>query len=75
MYKVVLCYFIVFLVKDGGYFMWVIEGICFWMGKLVWFKVGILKYIWEVEEEFGKEVKYVFVLIVYDLIFDVVEMI
>ncbi len=73
-YKAALRHFIASLVKAGGHFMWAIEGTRSRTGKLVWPKVGILKYIREAEEESGKEVKYVPVSIVYDLIPDVAEM-
>lgn len=73
-YKAALRHFIASLVKQGGHFMWAIEGTRSRTGKLVWPKVGILKYIREAEEDSGKEVKYVPVSIVYDLIPDVKEM-
>lgn len=73
-YKAALRHFIASLVKEGGHFMWAIEGTRSRTGKLVWPKVGILKYIREAEEESGKEVKYVPVSIVYDLIPDVKDM-
>lgn len=73
-YKASLRHFIASLVKEGGHFMWAIEGTRSRTGKLVWPKVGILKYIHEAEEESGKEVKYVPVSIVYDLIPDVKDM-
>jgi len=73
-YKATLRHFIASLVKDGSHFMWAIEGTRSRTGKLVWPKVGILKYIREAEEESKKEVKYVPVSIVYDLIPDVKEM-
>ncbi|MEZ5041834.1 MAG: HAD-IB family hydrolase [Saprospiraceae bacterium] len=73
-YKAALRHFIAALVKEGSHFMWAIEGTRSRTGKLVWPKVGILKYIREAEEESAKEVKYVPVSIVYDLIPDVKEM-
>ncbi len=73
-YKLVLRCFIATIVKDKGHFMWAIEGTRSRTGKLVWPKVGILKYIREAEEESGQEVKYIPVSIVYDLIPDVRDM-
>lgn len=73
-YKATLRHFIASLVKMRGHFMWSIEGTRSRTGKLVWPKVGILKYINEAEEESEIEVKYVPVSIVYDLIPDVKEM-
>ena len=73
-YKVTLRHFIASLVKDNAHFMWAIEGTRSRTGKLVWPKVGILKYIKEAEEESEVPVKYVPVSIVYDLIPDVKEM-
>ena len=73
-YKVALRHFIASLVKQGAHFMWAIEGTRSRTGKLVWPKVGILKYIREAEEDSDREVKYIPVSIVYDLIPDVEEM-
>ena len=73
-YKLTLRHFIASLVKDRGHFMWAIEGTRSRTGKLVWPKVGILKYILEAEEESELEVQYVPVSIVYDLIPDVEDM-
>lgn len=73
-YKAALRHFIASIVKHRGHFMWAIEGTRSRTGKLVWPKVGILKYIHEAEEQAGLEVKYVPVSIVYDLIPDVKEM-
>lgn len=73
-YKVALRHFIASLVDEGAHFMWAIEGTRSRTGKLVWPKVGILKYIREAEEDSHQEVKYVPVSIVYDLIPDVEEM-
>ncbi len=73
-YKVALRHFIASLVKKGAHFMWAIEGTRSRTGKLVWPKVGILKYIREAEEMSQQAVKYVPVSIVYDLIPDVEEM-
>ena len=73
-YKIALRHFIASLVNEGAHFMWAIEGTRSRTGKLVWPKVGILKYIREAEEDSHQEVKYVPVSIVYDLIPDVEEM-
>lgn len=73
-YKLALRYFIASLVDEGAHFMWAIEGTRSRSGKLVWPKMGILKYILEAEQQTDKEVKYVPVSIVYDLIPDVKEM-
>ncbi len=73
-YKASLRHFIATLIKDKGDFMWAIEGTRSRTGKLVWPKMGILKYIKEAEVEARADVKYVPVSIVYDLIPDVKEM-
>ncbi|MEM6805552.1 MAG: 1-acyl-sn-glycerol-3-phosphate acyltransferase, partial [Bacteroidota bacterium] len=73
-YKASLRHFIASLVKKASHFMWAIEGTRSRTGKLVWPKVGILKYIREAEEMSEHEVKYVPVSIVYDLIPDVADM-
>jgi putative phosphoserine phosphatase/1-acylglycerol-3-phosphate O-acyltransferase len=73
-YKATLRHFIGSQVNNRSHFMWSIEGTRSRTGKLVWPKVGILKYIREAEEDSDKEVKYVPVSIVYDLIPDVKEM-
>ncbi len=73
-YKAALRHFIASQVNKGSHFMWAIEGTRSRTGKLVWPKVGILKYIREAEEDSNQDVKYVPVSIVYDLIPDVKEM-
>ena len=73
-YKATLRHFISSLVKKKAHFMWAIEGTRSRTGKLVWPKMGILKYIMEAEQDARQEVKYVPVSIVYDLIPDVQEM-
>lgn len=73
-YKATLRAFIASLVDDKSHFMWAIEGTRSRTGKLVWPKMGILKYIKEAEEDSKEEVKYIPVSIVYDLIPDVKEM-
>lgn len=73
-YKATLRHFIAHLVKNKSHFMWAIEGTRSRTGKLVWPKMGILKYIKEAEDYAQQEVKYVPVSIVYDLIPDVKDM-
>ncbi len=73
-YKGTLRHFIATLVNDNSDFMWALEGTRSRTGKLVWPKLGILKYIAEAEQNTKKEVKYVPVSIVYDLIPDVKKM-
>ncbi len=73
-YKASLRHFLAHLVKQKEHFMWAIEGTRSRTGKLVWPKMGILKYIAEGEKQSKDEVKYVPVSVVYDLIQDVGEM-
>jgi len=46
-YKASLRYFIAALLDEGAHFMWAVEGTRSRTGKLVWPKMGILKYIRE----------------------------
>ncbi|MEO0776997.1 MAG: HAD-IB family hydrolase [Bacteroidota bacterium] len=73
-YKACLRHFIASLVDQKSHFMWAIEGTRSRTGKLVWPKMGILKYIKDAEADSSQSVKYVPVSIVYDLIPDVKEM-
>lgn len=73
-YKVTLRHFIASIVKNKGHFMWAIEGTRSRTGKLVWPKMGILKYIAEAAQYTKQDVKYIPVSIVYDLIPDVKDM-
>lgn len=73
-YKATLKHFISSCVQKRAHFMWAIEGTRSRTGKLVWPKMGILKYILEAENSLKEEVKYVPVSIVYDLIPDVKDM-
>ena len=73
-YKATLRHYIATRVNEGAHFMWAIEGTRSRTGKIVWPKMGILKYIGEGAEQANKEVKYVPVSIVYDLIPDVKSM-
>jgi len=73
-YKATLRHFIAHLVKNKEHFMWALEGTRSRTGKLVWPKMGILKYIQEAELNSKQEVKYIPISIVYDLIPDVEDM-
>lgn len=73
-YKATLRQFIATRVNEKAHFMWSIEGTRSRTGKLVWPKMGILKYIMEAEQDSTEEVQYVPVSIVYDLIPDVSDM-
>jgi len=73
-YKATLRFFIASLVNNKASFMWAIEGTRSRTGKLVWPKMGILKYIKEAEQDTRQPVKYIPVSIVYDLIPDVKDM-
>ncbi|MEO1654375.1 MAG: 1-acyl-sn-glycerol-3-phosphate acyltransferase, partial [Bacteroidota bacterium] len=73
-YKWTLRYFIASLLNEKAHFMWAIEGTRSRTGKLVWPKMGILKYILESEQDSNLEVKYIPTSIVYDLIPDVKKM-
>jgi len=74
-YKTTLRHYIANLVNQKECFMWAIEGTRSRTGKLLWPKMGILKYIMEAEKEAKQQVKYIPVSIVYDLISDVKEMV
>ncbi len=74
-YKLTLKHFISHLVDRKSHFMWAIEGTRSRTGKIVWPKMGILKYIVDAEKDSRSEVKYVPVSIVYDLIPDVQDMV
>ena len=73
-YKLTLRHYISTIIEEGGHFNWAIEGTRSRTGKMVWPQMGILKYILEGEAESTKDVKYVPVSIVYDLIPDVKQM-
>lgn len=75
LYKRVLKFFISTLVDEKKDFMWAIEGTRSRTGKLVWPKMGILKYIAEADASSDQDVKYIPVSIVYDLIPDVEQMV
>lgn len=76
-YKLVLREFIAHLIKQNSDFTWALEGTRSRTGKLVWPKLGILKYIAEGAKSAGvpsNHVKYVPVSIGYDMIPDVPAM-
>ncbi len=73
-YKATLRHFIAHLVQKKEHFMWALEGSRSRTGKLIWPKMGILKYIHEAEKQSHAKVKYVPISIVYDLIPDVEDM-
>ncbi|MEM1214269.1 MAG: HAD-IB family hydrolase [Bacteroidota bacterium] len=73
-YRLALRHFISYKLRQKSSFMWALEGTRSRTGKLVWPKMGILKYIREAEEASNETVKYVPVSIVYDLIPDVEQM-
>ncbi len=75
LYKSILKFYIAYLIEQQSHFMWAIEGTRSRTGKILWPKMGILKYIVEAEKQSRKEVKYIPVSIVYDLIPDVKDMI
>lgn len=73
-YKSTLKHYISHLVDEKSHFMWAIEGTRSRTGKLVWPKMGILKYIADAEVDSKEEVRYIPVSVVYDLIPDVNDM-
>lgn len=76
-YKTVLRQFIAHLISKNADFTWALEGTRSRTGKLVWPKLGILKYIAEGAKEAKvkpNHVKYVPVSIGYDMIPDVPAM-
>ncbi|MFT7271983.1 MAG: putative phosphoserine phosphatase/1-acylglycerol-3-phosphate O-acyltransferase, partial [Spirosomataceae bacterium] len=73
-YKATLRYFITHLLNEQAQFMWAIEGTRSRTGKLVWPQMGILKYIMEANQDAERNVKFVPVSIVFDLIPDVADM-
>lgn len=74
-YKMVLRQYIAHLVRHKASFMWALEGTRSRTGKLLWPKLGILKYMMEASQQLRRDsVKYVPVSIVYDLIPDVHSM-
>lgn len=73
-YKASLKHYISCLIENGDHLTWNIEGTRSRTGKIVYPQMGILKYIMEGEKASSRNIKYVPVSIVYDLIPDVKEM-
>lgn len=75
-YKAVLKQYIGSLVKQKSRFMWAIEGTRSRTGKLLWPKLGILKYVVDASRHLGdvERVKYVPVSLNYDLLPDVPQL-
>ncbi|WP_397447246.1 HAD-IB family hydrolase [Polaribacter sp. R77954] len=73
-YKVALRHYISCMIENGDHLTWNIEGTRSRTGKIVYPQMGILKYIMEGEKESTRNIKYVPVSIVYDLIPDVKQM-
>ena len=73
-YKAALRHYISTLIDKGDHLTWNIEGTRSRTGKIIYPKMGILKYIKEGEIQSARAIKYVPVSIVYDLIPDVKEM-
>ena len=73
-YKAALRHYIASIIDKGDHFTWNIEGTRSRTGKIIYPKMGILKYIKEGELQSSRSIKYVPVSIVYDLIPDVKEM-
>ena len=73
-YKAALRHYISTIIDKGDHLTWNIEGTRSRTGKIIYPKMGILKYIKEGEMQSSRSIKYVPVSIVYDLIPDVKEM-
>lgn len=73
-YKAALRHYISTIIDKGDHFTWNIEGTRSRTGKIIYPKMGILKYIKEGELQSTRKIKYVPVSIVYDLIPDVKQM-
>ncbi|WP_411893315.1 HAD-IB family hydrolase [Winogradskyella sp. A2] len=73
-YKAALRHYISTIIDAGDHLTWNIEGTRSRTGKIIYPKMGILKYIKEGEAQSTRPIKYVPVSIVYDLIPDVKEM-
>lgn len=73
-YKAALRHYISTIIDKGDHLTWNIEGTRSRTGKIIYPKMGILKYIKEGELQSSRSIKYVPVSIVYDLIPDVKEM-
>ena len=73
-YKAALRHYISCMIENGDHLTWNIEGTRSRTGKIVYPQMGILKYIMEGEKESTRNIKYIPVSIVYDLIPDVKQM-
>jgi putative phosphoserine phosphatase/1-acylglycerol-3-phosphate O-acyltransferase len=73
-YKAALRHYVSCMIENGDHLTWNIEGTRSRTGKIVYPQMGILKYIMEGEKESTRNIKYVPVSIVYDLIPDVKQM-
>ncbi|WP_026776971.1 HAD-IB family hydrolase [Polaribacter sp. Hel_I_88] len=73
-YKAALRHYISCMIENGDHLTWNIEGTRSRTGKIVYPQMGILKYIMEGAKESTRNIKYVPVSIVYDLIPDVKQM-
>ncbi|WP_052158357.1 HAD-IB family hydrolase [Lacinutrix jangbogonensis] len=73
-YKAALRHYIATIIDKGDHLTWNIEGTRSRTGKIIYPKMGILKYIKEGELQSSRAIKYVPVSIVYDLIPDVKQM-
>ncbi|MDO6596262.1 HAD-IB family hydrolase [Oceanihabitans sp. 2_MG-2023] len=73
-YKAALRHYISTIIDKGDHLTWNIEGTRSRTGKIIYPKMGILKYIKEGELQSARNIKYVPVSIVYDLIPDVKQM-
>ncbi|KOY50613.1 HAD-IB family hydrolase [Polaribacter dokdonensis] len=73
-YKASLRHYISCLIENGDHLTWNIEGTRSRTGKIVYPQMGILKYIMEGAQDSTRNIKYVPVSIVYDLIPDVKQM-
>jgi len=73
-YKAALRHYISSIIDAGDHLTWNIEGTRSRTGKIIYPKMGILKYIKEGELQSARNIKYVPVSIVYDLIPDVKQM-
>ncbi|QRM89176.1 HAD-IB family hydrolase [Lacinutrix sp. WUR7] len=73
-YKAALRHYIASIIDKGDHLTWNIEGTRSRTGKIIYPKMGILKYIKEGEAQSTRNIKYVPVSIVYDLIPDVKQM-
>jgi putative phosphoserine phosphatase/1-acylglycerol-3-phosphate O-acyltransferase len=73
-YKAALRHYISTIIDAGDHLTWNIEGTRSRTGKIIYPQMGILKYIREGELQSARQIKYVPVSIVYDLIPDVKQM-